>query len=401
MPDKNESVALNYKETSPVGSTVLRPLLYKNGSFNREKKRTRVEVLPPIGKYSVYAKHKKGSIGDRTLIYVGTDSGYLIPLYVDRTNFEEQFCEMQIDQLFENASEKLDDILDNPERWASYDMAAITRRFVETEQHNTVYKEIKSEKNRKSHEEKLTESRNLYIEQLKTNADIIASGGNFKIGKMYYCGGNNLLKLFKMYGIAVPFATKGWFNRKLISFKAISDSNFSYTIYQRAGGRNSSMSDIARKKLIELRAAIKAVPIEELLTQIGIINYQREYELLYGNENRFGIYQIRNDIDAVRNIHFIGLQEIGKLGYFPNKENYELVYTAPFEESVEFLADRYCALNRVFHDFNIDKPSDYTGRSVSVSDVIVLNCNGDISSHYVDGIGFVEIDGFFGETKTK
>jgi len=126
-----------------------------------------------------------------------------------------------------------------------------------------------------------------------------------------------------------------------------------------------------------------------------------ESELLYGKENRFGIYQIHNDISVARNIHFIGLQELEKIGFVTNRENYELVYTAPFTERVEFLSDRYCVLNRVFHDFNIDKPRDYTGRSVSVSDVIIFNCNGDISAHYVDNFGFAEIDGFFGETKTK
>jgi len=138
---------------------------------------------------------------------------------------------------------------------------------------------------------------------------------------------------------------------------------------------------------------------EKALVELSSLN--RESDLLYGAGNLFGIYQIRVDTDETRNLRFVSMRELEKLGSAPKRSNYELVYTAPFTERVEFLSDRYCVLDRVFRDFNIDKPLDYTGRSVSVSDVIVLNCNGNISVHYVDSFGFIEIDGFFGETKTK
>jgi hypothetical protein len=61
------------------------------------------------------------------------------------------------------------------------------------------------------------------------------------------------------------------------------------------------------------------------------------------------------------------------------------------------LTDRNPVLNRIFEQFNIDRPADFTGRSISVSDVVVLQWGGQVSSHFVDSAGFVEIDGFLGE----
>ncbi|MDR1704622.1 MAG: ssDNA-binding domain-containing protein [Clostridiales bacterium] len=122
-----------------------------------------------------------------------------------------------------------------------------------------------------------------------------------------------------------------------------------------------------------------------------------ESELLHGGGNRFGIYQVRNDIDGARDFRFAPLRELETLGLAANRANYELVYAAPFPERVEFLSDRYPVLNRIYKDFNGNQPADYTGRSVSVSDVIVLKHNGDISSFYVDSAEFKELDAFIGD----
>ena len=135
---------------------------------------------------------------------------------------------------------------------------------------------------------------------------------------------------------------------------------------------------------------------------------RREADLLYSDnpyypENKFGIYQIRDGIDEARNFRFAPMRELEAIGLSANRANYELVYTAPFPERIEFLTDRYPVLNRIYQEFNDNQPADYTGHSVSVSDVIVLKYNGGLSSHYVDSTGFVEIDNssFFGEETRK
>jgi hypothetical protein len=128
----------------------------------------------------------------------------------------------------------------------------------------------------------------------------------------------------------------------------------------------------------------------------------READLLYGanpyyREDKFGIYQIRDDIDEARNFRSANLKELEALGLTPNSDNYELVYTATLQYRIEYLTDIYPALNRLYEQFNVDHPADYAGRSLSVGDVVVLRCNSDITAHFVDSTGFVELPFFTGD----
>jgi len=117
-----------------------------------------------------------------------------------------------------------------------------------------------------------------------------------------------------------------------------------------------------------------------------------EAELLHGSGDRFGIYQISDDIDEVRNFRFTPMRELEAHGLSIDRANYKLVYTAPFTMNDN--------LDQIFTDFNNeDCPIDFTGRSISVSDIIVLKQSGDVSSHYVDRVGFVELDAFLGEER--
>jgi hypothetical protein len=128
----------------------------------------------------------------------------------------------------------------------------------------------------------------------------------------------------------------------------------------------------------------------------------READLLYGDnpyyrENKFGIYQIKGGIDEAHNFRFASMKELEALGLTPNRDHYELVYTAPLPDRIEFLSDKIHALNRLYEQFNVDRPADYAGRSLSVGDVVVLRCNGDITAHFVDSTGFVEFSSFTGD----
>ena len=51
-------------------------------------------------------------------------------------------------------------------------------------------------------------------------------------------------------------------------------------------------------------------------------------------------------------------------------------------------------LNGIYETFNEDRPKDFTGHSLSMSDVIVLKQNGVHTAHYVDAIGFKEVPEF-------
>jgi hypothetical protein len=122
----------------------------------------------------------------------------------------------------------------------------------------------------------------------------------------------------------------------------------------------------------------------------------RESELLYGDDDRFGIYQIKGGQD-IREYIMEATSRHQETGIIVHRNNYELVYAAPLTEHIEFLSHRYQALFKLYQEFNTNKPADYTAQPISNGDVIVLKYGGDIASFYVDGNHFREIDGFLGD----
>ena len=111
----------------------------------------------------------------------------------------------------------------------------------------------------------------------------------------------------------------------------------------------------------------------------------REAQLLYGNEGRYGIYQLKDSAET-RDIRFMDMDYLEKEGIPVSRENYTLVYTGELKEGM--------SLEDIYTQFNIDHPADFTGHSLSVSDVVVLHQDGENTSHYVDSVGYREIPEF-------
>ncbi|NBJ94900.1 YodL domain-containing protein [Parablautia muri] len=111
----------------------------------------------------------------------------------------------------------------------------------------------------------------------------------------------------------------------------------------------------------------------------------REAQLLYGNEGRYGIYQLKDSAET-RDIRFMDMDYLEKEGIQVSRENYTLVYTGELTEGM--------SLEDIYTKFNIDHPADFTGHSISVSDVVVLHQDGENTSHYVDSVGYREIPEF-------
>ena len=115
---------------------------------------------------------------------------------------------------------------------------------------------------------------------------------------------------------------------------------------------------------------------------------EQENVLLYGSEKQFGIYQITAR-DPEHDYRFMGLDYVQKKGITVARADYDLIYTAPLTEKD--------TLDGIYERFNIQRPADFTGHSLSVSDVVVLNDGSTVKAYYVDSIGFVELPGFFKE----
>lgn len=117
----------------------------------------------------------------------------------------------------------------------------------------------------------------------------------------------------------------------------------------------------------------------------------KEALLLNGTESAVGIYQLK-DTPETTDIRFSDSSYLEKKGVVPDRENYTLVYSFPVLP--EDLQDKSAFLEQVFEKFNVDRPKDFLGHSLAVSDVVVIQENGELSAHYVDRAGFTELNNF-------
>ena len=124
----------------------------------------------------------------------------------------------------------------------------------------------------------------------------------------------------------------------------------------------------------------------ELITRMDAV--VKEQKLLSGSEKQFGIYQITAR-DPEHDYRFMNLDFVKRHGMEVNCADYELVYTEPLTEKD--------TLEAIYERFNIQRLADFTGHSLSVSDVVVLNDGSTVKAYYVDSIGFAELPEFFKE----
>lgn len=71
-------------------------------------------------------------------------------------------------------------------------------------------------------------------------------------------------------------------------------------------------------------------------------------------------------------------------------EEYNTVYTGVIETAPNEIVDHI--LDRIYTKFNFNKPEDYHGASVCVSDVICLILDGKPVYYFVDSIGYRELE---------
>ena len=104
----------------------------------------------------------------------------------------------------------------------------------------------------------------------------------------------------------------------------------------------------------------------------------------------FAIYQLRDSDDTAR-LHFMNYEYLEKKkGLSVQKENYAAVYAGSLDRG----GDTQDRLNELYETFNIRRPEDFRGHSLSVSDIVALKQNGVVSCHYVDSWGFNELPDF-------
>lgn len=101
---------------------------------------------------------------------------------------------------------------------------------------------------------------------------------------------------------------------------------------------------------------------------------------------RYSLYQIKFEGENVRDFAFRSYDELQKDNLNVDAENYSCVYSGRLEEGQ--------SLDDIYERFNLRRPLDFLGHSLSVSDVIVVNKDGNEQAYYVDSFGFKEAPEF-------
>ena len=128
---------------------------------------------------------------------------------------------------------------------------------------------------------------------------------------------------------------------------------------------------------------IAAEEWESIKTEIPPRDVEKRF--MENPKDAFVIYQLR--ADAPRERLFA---DMDCLTSAPRREHYDPIYTGDLQD-VSKTPEK---LESLFQTFNISRPGDFCGHSLSVSDIVALKQDGQASYHYCDSVGFKELPGF-------
>lgn len=116
---------------------------------------------------------------------------------------------------------------------------------------------------------------------------------------------------------------------------------------------------------------------------------EREAAFLHYPAAALAIYQISDQSPQRRDRLFADMDSLKKYGMKPTRDHYDLIYTGTLADhpAVKTPED-------AFRVFNLDRPHDFGGHSLSVSDIIAFQRSGVVTYHYCDSFGFAEIPDF-------
>lgn len=102
-------------------------------------------------------------------------------------------------------------------------------------------------------------------------------------------------------------------------------------------------------------------------------------------EPRYAIFQLKDD-EKLRDYHFSNSKYLKNHGMYIDRENYNRVYRGRLQEKE--------TLDDIYRRFNVDRPQDFYGHSLSVGDIISIKKDGAITTHFVDSFGYTEVPDF-------
>ncbi len=209
------------------------------------------------------------------------------------------------------------------------------------------------------------------------------------------------------------------------------DSDVSVSDMQEYGYLSDGMLPVTRERALELDAAGLTVYVlhedntesmvfdtEEIMEHGGLFGVEHEeweqspafHEKVLERQDRqqereqaflahegscFAIYQVSQD--DPQNVRFMNLDWLQSHNQAVDRSNYDLIYTAPLDGSGSTMEQ----LEKLYEQFNLQKPVDFHSPSLSVSDIVAIKQDGKVSCHYCDSVGFTEIPGFLPDNPLK
>jgi len=114
-------------------------------------------------------------------------------------------------------------------------------------------------------------------------------------------------------------------------------------------------------------------------------NGTRAFAIVNEEARTYDIYQLK-DFSGRRDYAFEPLDRLRGMERKVDMQNYDKVYSGAM-----FPGEN---LESIYTRFNVDRPEDFKGHSLSVSDVVVIRQNGQETAHYCDSFGFAEVPEF-------
>ena len=146
--------------------------------------------------------------------------------------------------------------------------------------------------------------------------------------------------------------------------------------------------DLVDEKKISFNPAVELSYLDEA-QQRDFLQAMKQFQ--QSGHDCYLVMQLHQDADPA--LRFAAMRYLNKQNVAPSIENYEILYRGNLPEGKRSVPQPEL-LEQLYQKFNFARPTDYHGHSLSVSDVIALKRNGEVSVHYVDSIGFKDLQGF-------
>ena len=156
-----------------------------------------------------------------------------------------------------------------------------------------------------------------------------------------------------------------------------------YCIY--SDGRRETVSDM---KMLQAHQGMFGVKCEQWTAYyLEAFRSGRTVQFSFREpEKQYRIYQWKQDAEDRRDCSFLPYDVVLSMGVSIEVSHYDLMY----ESSIQ----KKATLDDIFEKFNLDRPEDFRGHSLSVSDVVAIEEEGIWVCYYVDSFGFRMVEDF-------